>query len=145
MGYFSPLNLQCRQHPDEWNQVLNQIKGWKFSNSISGQISQSLEAKALYVFTMAQRLMRAAHWLCERKNGEGLVFLEATVLLFPMIELLGYARLDNMGVSKHHPKEDVSNVNRQYVKLCVKERATGLLGRYRDFAKVQAAGHGKEH
>ncbi|MBC8262569.1 MAG: hypothetical protein H8E47_00395 [Anaerolineales bacterium] len=116
MSYFKATSCQCAHYPHDWSRVLNQIKGWDSSYSISREISQPLEAKALYVCTMARRLTRAAHWLSERVNGWKPVFLEAAVLLFPMIELVGYARVDHNQVKsifdpKNKKKDDVSAVN----------------------------------
>ncbi len=106
MSYFGPPNLQCNQHPNEWNQAVKQIKEWKNPNSISGQITQPLEAKALYIFTIAHRLIVTSGELSEQH------FIEATILLFPMLELIGYSRLDVNEVSTHYNKqEDVSNAN----------------------------------
>jgi hypothetical protein len=115
MSYFKSTSLKCIHYPGEWSRVLMQIQGWG-SCPVSRGVSHPLEAKALYVFTMARRLTRAAHWLNQRANGWKLVFIEATVLLFPMLELMGYARLDDRQVGKHHPSRkgvsaDVSNVN----------------------------------
>lgn len=111
MGYFKAIGFGCA-HPQEWSRVLNQIQGWGSSYSISKDISQPLEAKALYVFTMARRLTRAANWLNEQVNGWKPVFLEATVLLFPMIELIGYSRVDDNEVRNvFNGRSDVSAVN----------------------------------
>jgi len=115
MRYFKTTHFTSNHYPAEWNSVLKQIQGWGDSYPISKEISQQLEAKALYVFTLARRLTRAAYRLNER-NGWKQVFIEATVLLFPMIELIGYARLDDRQVSKHHskrgkPATDIANVN----------------------------------
>jgi hypothetical protein len=75
-------------------------------------MSQPLEAKALYVFTMARRFTRAANWLKKRVNAWEPVFLESTVLLFPMIELIGYTRVDRNEVrNAFGGKDDVSAVN----------------------------------
>ena len=106
MSYFKLLNLQCNQHPKEWNQVLDQIKGQSDFNPISKQISQSLEAKALYIFTMARRLTRTSHRL-GKPSGWKPVFIEAIILLFPMLELIGHSRLEVKEVNKHyHPRKN---------------------------------------
>jgi hypothetical protein len=61
---------------------------------------------------MARRLARAANWLKAQANGWKPVFLEATVLVFPMIELIGYSRVDDNEVrSAFNGKSDVSAVN----------------------------------
>lgn len=111
MSYFKAIGFGCAHYPQEWSRVLSQIQGWSSSCSISKDISQPLEAKALYVFTMARRLTRAANWLNERINGWKPVFLEATVLLFPMIELIGYSRVDDNEVKNVFSKSPVSAVN----------------------------------
>lgn len=116
MSYFKLTSLNCAHYPQEWGHVLNHIKGWNSSYSISKDISQPLEAKALYVFTVARRLACAAYLLGERSNGWKLIFLEATVLLFPMIELIGYSRIDHNQVRntfdpKKKKNDDVSMVN----------------------------------
>jgi hypothetical protein len=112
MSYFKAIGFGCAHYPQEWSRVLSQIRGWSSSYSISKDISQPLEAKALYVFTMARRLTRAANWLNERVNGWKPVFLEATVLLFPMIELIGYSRVDDNEVRNvFNGRSDVSAVN----------------------------------
>jgi len=112
MSYFKATGSVCAHYPQEWSRVLNQIQGWNRSCSVSKDISQSLEAKALYVFTIARRLTRAANWLNEQANGWKPVFLEATVLLFPMIELIGYSRVDGNEVRNvFQGKSDVSAVN----------------------------------
>lgn len=110
MSYFQS-NLQCAHYPQEWNRVLNQIQGWSSSYSISDDISQSLEAKALYVFSLSRRLTRAAHMLSQQINGWQPIFLESTVLLFPMIELVGYSRVDDDEVENAFNSRDVSAVN----------------------------------
>ncbi len=110
MGYFNSTGFKCVHYPTEWGNVLRQVQGW--GRPISREISQPLEAKALYMFTMARRLARAAHQLSKQTNGWKQVFIEATVLLFPMVELIGYARVDSVQVSTHYRhRVDVSNVN----------------------------------
>ena len=114
MGYFQS-SFQCAHYQKEWERVLRQIQGWSIRSSISGDISQPLEAKALYVFSIARRLTRAAYGLSQQANGWKPIFLEATVLLFPMIELVGYVRVndnDTKNASGNRQKRrDVSAVN----------------------------------
>jgi len=110
MSYFQS-NLQCAHYPEQWSHVLQQVHGWRSPYSIAKDISQSLEAKALYVFSIARRLTRAAYGLYLQTNGWKPIFLEATVLLFPMIELVGYSRVDDNEVERVFGNRDVSGVN----------------------------------
>jgi len=103
MSYFKSTDLECVHYSQKWIQVLDQIKRWDKS-SISAQISHPLEAKALYVFTIARHLTRTAYRL-GKVNGWKPVFIETTILLFPMLELMGYSRLDDRQVSKYYNKK----------------------------------------
>ena len=96
MAYFT-YTQDCQHYPNEWEDLLNYIKTeWPQAQSARlRDLAHHIEAKALYVFTTARRLIRAANWLKMRANGWKPVFLEATVLLFPMIELIGYSRVDD--------------------------------------------------
>ncbi|MFX1485460.1 MAG: hypothetical protein ACFFCP_19980 [Promethearchaeota archaeon] len=96
MGYFNFTGVNCA-YQSEWDAVVRQVRGWPseyrdYRYPLPVEMSHHLEAKALYILTMARRLVRTA---CElgKANWE-LVFVETTSLLFPMIELVGHARLD---------------------------------------------------
>jgi hypothetical protein len=106
MGFFAYTSMQC-QHHKEWEEVIRQVQKWSnwHDDELYKQMSgysdphdieaRHLEAKALCMFTMACRLVRAAYQLagCAVGNWK-LVFVETTSLLFPMLELVGHARLD---------------------------------------------------
>lgn len=111
MSYFKSHGVTCAHYPAEWFRVVNQIQGWGYAEGISRDLSDPLEAKALYVFTVARRLLRATHSLYERYQRWQPIFLDATVLLFPMLELVGYSRVDDAEVAGKHPGPDVSTVN----------------------------------
>lgn len=111
MSYFKPSRIPCAHYPKEWNRLVKQVQDWANRDRIAQNVSQPLEAKALYVFTVARRLTRAASWLYERVERWEPIFLDATVLLFPMLELIGYARVDDVEVGKQHRRGDVSTVN----------------------------------
>jgi hypothetical protein len=109
MSYFRFTGVNCVHYPTEWSAVVTQIQRWPsapeyydYKHPLPRQISHHLEAKALYVFTMVRRLVRAAYKLGGRthrteKANWKLIFVEATSLLFPMIELVGHARLGTGG------------------------------------------------
>jgi hypothetical protein len=112
MSYFRFTGSRCACYFSEWEAVVKQIKGWppdfgyqdKFGNSylspLPQQISHHLEAKALYVLSMTRRLVRAAYGLFDRAGDWHLIFIEATALLFPLLELAGHARLGISGSNK---------------------------------------------
>jgi hypothetical protein len=109
MSCFRFTGVNCVHYPTEWSAVVTQIQSWPsapeyydYKHPLPRQISHHLEAKALYVFTMARRLVRAAYKLGGRthrteKANWKLIFVEVTSLLFPMIELVGHARLGTGG------------------------------------------------
>jgi hypothetical protein len=111
MSYFKPVAISCTHYPLEWSRVVNQIRGWANRYPIAQDVSQPLEAKALFVFTVARRLTNAALWLYEKAERWEPVFLDATVLLFPMLELIGYARVDDVQVARGGRGGDISTVN----------------------------------
>lgn len=95
MAYFTyPMASDYYAH--EWSDLQNYIKtDWPPKQAAHlGDLQHHLEAKALCIISMATRLMRAATQLSKPK-GWKLIFIEATTLLFPMIELIGAARLGN--------------------------------------------------
>jgi hypothetical protein len=93
MAYFAHTE-NTHHHLDQWEHLLNYIKtAWPTEQAAHlGDIDHHIEAKGLYVFTMARRLMTAAARLAQG-NGWQPIFTETTTLLFPMIELVGEARL----------------------------------------------------
>jgi hypothetical protein len=100
MSYFICTSKTCQKHPKQWDALAKQI------HKRDPNVSCALEVKALHVFTMARRLIWAARQLAKiiRKEVDlsggdewKPVFVEATSLLFPMIELVGHARLANPG------------------------------------------------
>ena len=111
MGYFQTTTINCVHYPKEWDDVLHQIKGWNTNYSIAKQISLGIEAKALYIFTVARRITRAVLILEQRDKTWKTIFLEASLLIFPMIELIGYSRIDDRQVLSQYHKDEISNVN----------------------------------
>jgi hypothetical protein len=132
MGFFACTSMQC-QHHKEWEEVIRQVQKWSnwHDDELYKQMSgygdphdieaRHLEAKALYVFTMARRWVRAVYqlarstrdWVKSRGNvladGEEwkLVFVETTSLLFPMIELVAHARLDDREATTAYKRNEV--------------------------------------
>jgi hypothetical protein len=93
MAYFTHTEA-CSCYPDEWEHLLSYIKTEWSKNYASDltQLEYQIEAKASYVFTMSRHLIEAAESLPRRGNWKP-VFVEASLLLFPMLELVGQARL----------------------------------------------------
>lgn len=95
MAYFA-FTEDCQHYPAEWENSFNHIKNdWpeKYKPDL-GDLQHHIEVKALYVFSMSTRLIERAQYL-SRKPGWRSVFIESLILLFPMIELVGQARLGN--------------------------------------------------
>lgn len=95
MAYFTHTE-DCCHYPDEWQRLLGYIKTeWpRKYTADAGQLEHHIEAKALYVFTMSRHLIEAT----EKLPKDGIwkpIFVEASLLLFPMLELVGQARLGN--------------------------------------------------
>ena len=100
MAYFHFSN-NCKHYPNEWDELLNYIKNELPKNyAVRLQdLEFHVEAKALYVMTLARHLIERAEELPRNGNWKP-VFIEASILLFPMIELVGQARLGgNIGSS----------------------------------------------
>ncbi len=115
MTYFKSPTPPDPNYESKWQAVVTQIRAWPFPSSIKADISQPLEAKALYVFSIARRFMRAAYAVRSANPGWKPIFLEATALLYPMIELVGYARLDPQEVAtrpgRRSNSADVPSIN----------------------------------
>jgi hypothetical protein len=111
MSYFKTTGIACNHHQVEWLHTLRGIKSWAVSSTIPKDISDPLEAKALFVFTISRRLLRTAKSLENNPQKWKPVFLEATILLFPMIELVGHCRVDTNQVKTAYGSTDVGAVN----------------------------------
>jgi hypothetical protein len=95
MPYFS-FSENCHHYPGEWESLLEHIKrDWPAETSAHlGDLSHQIEAKALHVITVVRHLIESAESLANSNNGRWEpVFLEAAILLFPVIDLLGEAML----------------------------------------------------
>jgi hypothetical protein len=98
MAYFKH-HEDCRRYPNDWNALLNYIKtewpkdelGKRYSSQWT-PLEHQIEVKALYVVTMSRHLIYAAELLAQDAGWQP-VFVEASLLLFPMLELVGQARL----------------------------------------------------
>lgn len=116
MSFFRSTPIYC-SYEAQWKDVVAQIQGWypdhmDYQSPLPRQVAHPLEAKALYVLTIARRLVRSAYRLAEQAKGNWkVVFVEATSLLFPMVELVGHARLNDSEVQKAYGKDDVSAAN----------------------------------
>jgi hypothetical protein len=93
--YFT-ITPSCQHYPDEWEALLNYIKSaWTSNNAAHlGDLVHQIEAKSLYVFTLSRHLIESAESLPVNGNWRP-VFVEASILLFPMLELVGEARMGN--------------------------------------------------
>lgn len=100
MGYFR-FTPACKHYNPEWQQVIEQIQSWQPTwRDQLPRLSHPIEAKALHVFTIARRHVRATVQLAKADNGNWKsIFVEASSLLFPMIELVGEARKDSGGLA----------------------------------------------
>lgn len=93
MAYFTYAPNSLR-YPDEWENLLRYIKSeWPQKEASDlGELEFHIEAKALYIITMSRHLMDGAENLAKNRDWSR-VFVEASMLLFPMLELVGQARL----------------------------------------------------
>ena len=93
MSYFA-CTPACEHYPKEWKDLLDYIRNvWPEQDSAQlGELAHHIEAKALYVFTMSRSLIDKAESLAKPGCWKP-VFVEASILLFPMLELVGEARL----------------------------------------------------
>jgi hypothetical protein len=95
MMYFT-YTQSCQHYINEWEALLNHIKNaWTPNNAAHlGNLEHHIEVKALYVFTIARHLIETAENLPTNGSWKP-VFVEASILLFPMLELVGEARMGN--------------------------------------------------
>ena len=96
MAYFHH-HRNCQHYPAEWQDLVNHIqKDWPVEKRQHlGELTHQIEAKALHVFSVARHLLEKAEMLAENGNWKP-VFLEATLLLFPLLEIIGEARIGNI-------------------------------------------------
>lgn len=95
MPYFI-VTPDCQHHKPGWESVVLQIRNWPpdWQAQLS-PLAHHIEAKALQIFTVARRYVRSVDRLAQANNSRWqLIFVEATSLLFPIIELMGEARRD---------------------------------------------------
>jgi len=99
MAYFQ-VNISCVHYQVNWQALISFIKDeWpKNKSQCLVDLEYPIEAKALAMFSMALRLVKAADIL-GRKSWKR-YFIEISMMLFPMIELIGYARLGKGGSNK---------------------------------------------
>jgi hypothetical protein len=93
MSYFSRFEAS-RFYPAEWQNALDYVLNrWlpKDRRRLHN-LEHHIEMKALYVFTLSRHLVERSERLATT-DGWKPVFVEAMMLLFPMIEFNGQARL----------------------------------------------------
>lgn len=100
MSYFI-VTSDCQHHKPGWERVELQIRNWPPDwQAKLAPLGHHLEAKALQLFTIARRYVRSVDRLAQANgNRWQLIFVEATSLLFPIIELFGEARRDKSAAS----------------------------------------------
>ncbi len=114
MPYFN-VDIPCRHYPAEWRALLNYIHNeWEETrrNSLPN-LTYPIEAKALSVLTMARRMARSASRLAEINNNNWkTIFVEASIVLFPMLELIGHSRLgiNNMFANRNGRRRSSDNL-----------------------------------
>ena len=96
MSYFTYVEVS-NLYSNEWEELLLYIcNDWPQEHSTRlSLLNHQIEAKALYVFTISKHLIENSENLPINGNWKRVV-IEATLLLFPMIELVGQARLGNL-------------------------------------------------
>lgn len=97
VAYFS-LHEKCHHYPDDWERLLRYIRtGWQPDLAARlPDLSHHIEAKALYVLTLSRHLIARSEAMAIGGNWKP-VFIEAMMLLFPMLEIVGEARLGDSG------------------------------------------------
>ena len=87
-----PLPFMCHRNSTkniaEWEALFNRVRGW----ADLVDMSHHIEAKALAVISLARRVTCSAFKL-GTDVGWKRVFVETSTVIFPMLELIGFARL----------------------------------------------------
>lgn len=98
MGYFNYSGVFPEfKHQDAWKSVLTQIHSVRVFERYPGirKMQNPIEAKALHIFTFASRFLRSVDLLVKHNNGNWhLMFVETSVLLYPIVEMIGLAVMD---------------------------------------------------
>jgi hypothetical protein len=105
MAYFK-APVKCEHYQSDWEALVTYVRyDWaeKFSSGLP-DLQYGIEAKALSMFSIAVRIINAVERLADSYEGNRSendhwkkCFVEATMMLFPMIELVGHARLGSRG------------------------------------------------
>ena len=92
MSYFQQ-DLQCKPVHSEWSDLVEFIRHeWKPKHrNILNHLEFPIDVKALSVFSIARRLIMSAEELGENQWPKK--FIGTMMILFPMIELVGHARV----------------------------------------------------
>lgn len=99
MAYFS-VHENCHQYPHDWDRLLDYVRtAWKpqFTAKLD-ELEHHIELKALYVFTLSRHLIHYSEGMPMDGDWHP-VFIEAMMLLFPMLEIVGQARLGDLAGS----------------------------------------------
>lgn len=95
------VNLPCAHYNDEWDELVHYINNdssWSAVRSDLGELVYPIEAKALQIISIGRRVTKAVSELGEYHNNQWReIFVESLILLFPMLELIGHARLGEGG------------------------------------------------
>ena len=88
------FHRRCAHYQNEWQSLLRYIQTkWRPDlSSRLGALGHQIEVKALYVFTLSRHLIERSESMAEGGKWKP-VFIEAMMLLFPMLEIVGEARL----------------------------------------------------
>jgi hypothetical protein len=83
------------KHEDAWKKTLHQIKNSPHHGNVHSlsNVTFPIEVKALHIFTLSSRFLRSVDDLVKLQGDKGWhpVFLETSVLLFPVLEIIGNA------------------------------------------------------
>jgi len=81
-------HAESSSNQQEWELLFQRVRGW--ASLID--IRHPIEAKALAIVSIARRMTCSA-WRLGNEIGWKKVFVETSSILFPMLELVGFARL----------------------------------------------------